>query len=137
MRKGIKLFEKFDNIHLEVCITDKDRQRFENQYVLRTEGENPKGKDGYYERMLHKKEDAWGIEYRIYFKTKTDWLIDSLSKLGYYVEQPKHMIAIELDKHHPNHGYKLRVASTELFWRLVDYGYRLGENATIPFEKAA
>jgi len=133
MRKGLKLFEHFDNIHLEVCITDKDRSRFEKMYGLAT-GQSSKGKDGYYERMLHNKKDAWGIEYRIYFKTSTDWVIDSLKKLGYYVEQPKHMIAIELDKHHPNHGYELRVASTELFWWLVDYGYRLGENTSIAFD---
>jgi hypothetical protein len=133
MRNGLKLFEKFDNIHLEVCITDKDRPRFEKMYALAT-GKSPKGQDGYYERMLNNKKDAWGIEYRIYFKTKTEWLIESLTRLGYYVEQQrKKMITCELDKCHPDHGYKLRIASTELFWRLIKYGYRLGENTSIAY----
>jgi hypothetical protein len=134
MKSRLRLFEHFDNIHLEVCITDKDRARFEKMYADAT-GINAKGKDGYYERMLHNKADAWGIEYRIYFKASEDWVIESLTKLGYYVESPKHMIAIELDHHHPGHGYKHRIANVELFWWLVDYGYRLGENVSIPFEE--
>jgi hypothetical protein len=132
MKNGLTVFEKFDSVYLEVCITDKDRAKFERMYGLAT-GESPKGKDGYCERMLHNKADAWGIEYRIYFKTSTEWVIESLTKLGHYVEQPKHMIAIELDKHYPNHGYMLRVASTNLFWQLIDYGYKLGENESISF----
>lgn len=133
MKKGLKLFEHFSQVHMEVCITDKDRERFERMYLSAT-SENPAGKDGYYERMLHDKNQAWGIEYRIYFKVSDDWVIDSLKKLGFYVEQPKHMIAIELDKHHPDHGYKLRIANTDFFWWLIDYGYRLGENNSIPFD---
>ena len=104
MKKGLKLFENFDNIYLEVCITNKDKIRFEKMYAVAT-GESPKGKDGYFERMLHNKIEAWGIEYRIYFKTAKDWVLDSLKKMGYYVERPKNMIAIELQKHHPNHNY--------------------------------
>ena len=133
MKNGLKLFQNFDKLYLEVCITDKDRQRFEKMYITKA-SENPKGQDGYFERRLNNKQEAWGIEYRIYFKTSKLWVLDSLKKLGYYVEKPKHMIAIELDKAHPQHGYMLRVASTELFWWLVDYGYRLGENNAIPYE---
>ena len=133
MKNGLKLFENFDKLHLEVCITDKDRARFENQYVLAT-GQNPKGQDGYYERMLQNKKDAWGIEYRIYFKTSKNWVVDSLIKLGYHVEtQIKKIITPELNKAHPDHGYQLRIANAELFWWLVDYGYRLGENNSIPY----
>jgi hypothetical protein len=134
MRKGLRLFEKFDKLHLEICITDKDRARFEKQYSLAT-GESAVGKDGYYERELKNKKDAWGIEYRVYFNTNTDWVVDSLTKLGYNVEQdPKKFVSIELNQHHPNHDYKFRVAAAELWWWLVDYGYRIGENEKIPFE---
>ena len=130
----LKLFEKFNECFLEICITDKDRARFESLYLAAT-GQTPNKEDGYWERDLHNKADAWGIEYRIYFKTKTSWLIESLAKIGVRVEQPKHMIAIELGKHHPEHGYKLRIANSDFFWDMVRYGYRLGKNKTIPYQQ--
>jgi len=130
----LKLFEKFNQCFLEICITDKDRARFERLYLAAT-SETPNKEDGYWERDLHNKADAWGIEYRIYFKTVTPWLIESLNKIGVRVEQPKHMIAIELGKHHPEHDYKLRIANSDFFWQMVKYGYRLGENDSITYEE--
>ena len=132
----IKLYQNFEELFLEVCITDKDRARFEKQYFEKS-FTSPVGKEGYLDRMLRDQDSAWGIEYRVYFKTSKSWVLDSLKKLGYYVEKNvKNIISPELDKVCPNHGYKLRVANKDFFWQLVDYGYRLGKNQGISYTVA-
>lgn len=133
MRKGLRLFECFDKCYIEVCVPDKDRQRFEHEYGLRVGEKTEQGLDGYHTRKRIKAYNAWGIEFRIYFKTKTNWLIESLKKLGFHTEVSDKLIAVEFINAHPEHGYTHRITNQELFWWLVDYGYRLGENAAIPF----
>ena len=133
MRNGLKLFEKFENLYLEVCVPDEHRKRFEKDYALRT-GRGPKDIDGYNTRHRSKKYNAWGIEFRIYFKTSVDWVVDSLKKLGFHTEISEKLIAVEFNNEHPENGYKHRVTNQELFWWLVDYGYRLGENLAVSYD---
>jgi hypothetical protein len=133
MKNGIKLFEKFDNLYLEVCVPDEHKQRFEQEYSLHAK-DSAKNTDGYNDRHRTKKYNAWGIEFRVYFKTSVDWVIDSLTKLGFHTEISDKLIAVEFNGEHPEHGYKHRVSNQELFWWLVDYGYRLGENETISYD---
>jgi len=134
MNTALRLFERFDECYLEVCVPDKDRERFEHEYTLRTKGNSPKHTDGYNTRTAKSRYNAWGIEFRVYFKTTTDWLVDSLKKLGFHTEISDKLIAVEFLNDHPDHGYKHRITNVELFWWLVDYGYRLGENNTISFD---
>jgi hypothetical protein len=134
MRNGLRLFEKFESVYLEVCVPDEHKQRFEHDYGLRT-GFTPQSYvDGYNTRHRKKKYNAWGIEFRVYFKNSCDFLIDSLSKLGFHTEISDKLIAVEFNGEHPEHGYKHRVSNQELFWWLIDYGYRLGENQPISYD---
>lgn len=133
MRTGLKLFENFDKVYLEVCVPDEHRKRFEKEYALRTQAD-ALGIDGYNTRHRKEKYNAWGIEFRVYFKTTVDWVVDSLKRLGFHTEISDNLIAVEFVNAHPKHGYKHRVTNQELFWWLVDYGYRLGENNTMPYE---
>jgi len=54
--------------------------------------------------------------------------------LGFHTEISDQLIAVEFNAEHPNNDYKNRVTNQELFWWLVDYGYRLGENYAIPYD---
>lgn len=132
MAKGLKLFEKFENVYLEVCVPDEHKARFEREYVIRSNS-SAKDIDGYNDRHRTKKYNAWGIEFRVYFKTSVDWVVDSLKKLGFHTEISDKLIAVEFNGEHPEHGYKHRVSNQELFWKLIDYGYRLGENKAISY----
>ncbi len=134
MKKGIKLFEKFDSVYLEVCVPDEHKKRFETDYTMQT-GFTPQGYvDGYNTRHATKKYNAWGIEFRVYFKSNCDFLIESLSKLGFHTETSDKLIAVEFNSEHPDNGYKNRVSNQDLFWWLVGYGYRLGENCAINYD---
>jgi len=133
MRKGIKLFENLEKCYLEVCVPDDDRERFENDYAIHSL-QSPKDIDGYNNRQRKTKYNAWGIEFRVYFKTSADWIVDSLKKLGFHTEISDKLIAVEFNNQHPQNGYKHRVSNKELFWWLIDYGYRLGENNAIPYD---
>ena len=129
----IKLFENFDKVYLEVCVPDEHKKRFEKLYATKAK-ENPKRKDGYNDRHRSCKYNAWGIEFRVYFKTSKSWIIESLRKLGYHTEISKKLVAVEFNGQYPNHGYTNRVTNQDLFWWLVEYGYRLGENDCIPYD---
>jgi len=117
-----------------VCVPDEHRKRFEHEYTIRS-AQNPQDKDGYNTRHRSCKYNAWGIEFRVYFKTATDWVVDSLKKLGFHTEISDKLIAVEFIGNHPEHGYTHRVTSQELFWKLVDYGYRLGQQDSIPYQQ--
>ena len=134
MKTGIKLFENFDKLYLEVCVPYEHKKRFENDYALRTNYKLNNEVDGYNTRQRRKKYNAWGIEFRVYFKTSIEWIVESLQKLGFHTEISEKLIAVEFNNQHPEHGYQNRVSNQELFWWLVDYGYRLGENNSIPYE---
>ncbi len=134
MSTALRLFQNFEKCYLEVCVPDRHRKRFELEYALRTKGNSPKCQDGYNTRDTKKKYNAWGIEFRVYFKTTTDWLVDSLKKLGFHTEISDKLIAVEFINDHPDHGYKHRITNVEFFWWLVDYGYRLGENDSISYD---
>jgi len=134
MKRGIKLFEKFDSLYLEVCVPEEHKKRFEFDYCCKTNLTPTYYVDGYNTRHRKKKYNAWGIEYRIYFKSDCDFLIDSLAKLGFHTEISDNLIAVEFNAEHPENGYKHRVSNQELFWWLIDYGYRLGYNESISYD---
>ncbi|WP_428938702.1 hypothetical protein [Fontivita pretiosa] len=113
----LTLFGKFDRLLLEVELAPTSRADFDDRYKAIT-GENPVTSD-YYKVQNNK----WGLECRIYFDAP-HWVAESLGTLGYTVES------------RPGGGYRseyqFRVNSQNLFWQLVQHGYRLGPNAPIP-----
>lgn len=99
------------NVLMEVELPKKRRQDFSDRYYAAT-GKRPNG------QHFQSQEDKWGVECRIYFDAPAA-VIANLKKAGYHVE-------------HRSTGYgsdrPYRVNSQELFWDLVDQGYRLGIN---------
>lgn len=130
-KNGLTIFSKFTRIHLEASVNKEDKDKFNQLYGVKT-GESVNGEvNGRFRTSEYK---SWGIAYRIYLDAP-DWVIESLEKLGYHVEQGKTMVdSGEFHKKNPDNGYTKRISNAELFWFLVDFGYRLGENAPIALE---
>lgn len=108
----------------EVLSSKKEQFRYE--YGRRT-GENPVEQQGFFIRKAGP--TAWGVAYRIFFEPKEEWVLDSLNKLGYHVTSNNVFCPYE------NIQFPFLVSSEELFWWLVDYGYKLGENEPINFKQ--
>ena len=89
-------------------------------------GENPVIEQGFFVGKQGTK--TWGFGFRVFFEPKEDWVIESLYKIGYEAT---------FNKKHPynNLEFPFLVSDEELFWWLIDYGYRLGENEPILFEE--
>lgn len=116
---SLRLFANFTELLLEVEVAPSSKEEFTSQYASLT-GSNPVNSP-----FCQSQPDKWGIECRAYFNAQ-DWVVESLKKLGHHVENRTG------DGYRPE--YTFRVNSQELFWQLIEHGYRLGENAPIPFE---
>ncbi len=105
------------------------QNEFRQEYAKRTQ-ETPVDKQGFFIRKPGK--TAWGCAYRVFFEPKEDWvdgINGSLNKLGFHVTSNNVFCPYEDIK------FPFLVSSEELFWWLVDYGYKLGDNEPIPFDK--
>jgi hypothetical protein len=130
-KNGLTLFSKFSRLHLEVSVNKEDKDKFNCLYGVKT-GESVNGEVN--KRYRTGEYKSWGIAYRIYFDGP-DWIVDSLNKLGYHVEKGRKMVdSNDFHQKNPDNGYTKRISNAELFWYLVDFGYRLGENSPIPIE---
>ena len=98
---------------------------FRKEYGHRT-GDNPVKEQGFFIRKPGP--TAWGVAYRIFFEPKVDWLNESFEKLGYHVTSNVFCPYEDIK-------FPFLVSNEELFWWLVDYGYRLGNNEPIQFDK--
>lgn len=107
---GLTLYNKFDRLMLEAEVPTQSLSDFERQYLART-GEKP--------AVCQIHNNRWGVECRIYFNA-APWIIESLQKLGYYIED-----LVSMARYGSNRGYRYRINSRELFWRLIRHGYRL------------
>ena len=114
---SLKVFGKFRRLLLEVEVTAESRSEFQTRYTMAT-GITPPVSTHY-----QIQDNKWGCECRIYFDAE-EWVVQSLERLGYTVENR------EGGGYH--NEYEYRINSQELFWRLIEHGYRIGENAPIP-----
>lgn len=110
----MNIFSDFRALLLEVEINPKFKDEFEQDYSQRT-GEVVQPNDFY---LIQK--NKWGRELRIYFDADSD-IATHFEDQGYNVETTF--------ARHPEYQY--RISSKDLFWELVEYGYRLGENNPI------
>jgi hypothetical protein len=113
---SLKLFQNFTRLHIKVEVTPKDRPRFLKQYGALT------GLDASENiRVVYRKPGptAWGVAYRIFFKADK-WVIESLKMLGHHIEPLKNDLYL--------------CSREDLFWDLMEFGYRIGENENIPYE---
>jgi hypothetical protein len=112
----LKVLGQFRTLLLEVEVNEQSRQDFQNRYTVAT-GVAPFAGPHY-----QIQDNKWGCECRIYCDAE-DWVIESLEKLGYTSESR--------DGGGYRSDYPYRFNSQELFWRLIEYGYRIGDNAPI------
>lgn len=131
-RTALRIFSKFTNLILESRVGKGRYKDFTRQYGIRT-GESCNG-----DTITRTDSSAWlnSLDTKIYFDAP-DWVIESLRKLGFHVLQG---IVVSLKKTYTGEKYKnidnckYSISNNELFWWLVDYGYKLGENNPIPYE---
>lgn len=108
----------------EVLSSKSDKFRIE--YGTRT-GDNPELQQGFFTRKAGP--TAWGQAFRIFFEPKEDWVVESLEKMGYHVTKDNVFCPYD------NIDFPFLISSEELFWWLVDYGYRLCDNEPISFKE--
>lgn len=128
MKAGLKIFAAFTGIFLEARVGEKAKPNFLREYGCRAAGEGAEGKNAFMVRT----KNGWpgGVDAKTYFAAP-DWVVDSLRALGFRVVERQ----IDMEKYEGGlREYKWKVCNLELFWWLVDYGYRIGKNAAIPFE---
>lgn len=99
---------------------------FEKEYSKRT-GENPVQEQGFF--VGRKGSVSWGADYRIFFEPKEEWVVESFDKINYELTSVKKKCPYE------DIDFPCLISSEELFWWLVDYGYRLGDNKPIQFDE--
>jgi len=125
IRQGLKLFQNFNRIYLLAEVLPAKQNEFRLEYSKRT-GESPVEKQGFFIRKPGP--TAWGCAYRVFFEPKVDWILDSFSKMGF------HVTTNNVFSPYDDIEFPFLASNEELFWWLIDYGYRLGNNEPISFE---
>lgn len=115
---SLKIYSKFQRLLLEVEVTVNNRRDFEIRYAEAT-GTIPQ-----LGSHFQIQDNKWGCECRIYFDAE-NWVVDSFEKMGHTVES---RVGVGYRSE-----YAYRINSQELFWRLIEYGYRIGDNTPIPY----
>ncbi len=107
-----KLFSNVGEVFLEVEVKPECRDEFNKKYIALT-GEDPSTSP-----YVQNQTDKWGLECRIYFNGDTK-CIAALNKLEYHVETDRKQYRDEFSN---------RVNSQDLFWELINSGYKLVPN---------
>ena len=127
MSNGLKVFSKLKNVYMQAEIIPSHVKAFKEKYAVRATDITKM--NNFFNRKKGK--TAWGDAYRIFFDTTEDWVIESLEKLGFHVTQNGNGFSA------CNKNIKTDNLATneELFWRLVDFGYKLGPNDTVEYQE--
>jgi len=127
MSTALKVFGAFNGILLEARVGTKVKDEFITEYSCRS-GLTAVGQNAF----MVRENNGWpgGVDTRTYFDAP-QWVVNSLKKLGFRIVKRQ----IDMDKYEGGlREYPWKVCSQELFWWLVDYGYRIGKNETISFD---
>lgn len=106
--------ESASQVFLEVEVNPNKAKEFEGEYHKYTDSYPSLG-NGY-----QIQDNKWGTEYRIYFNAAPD-IIEYFKKYGISVEDRKRPYKRSL-------GFRLN--DQNFFWKLVNEGYRLGNNVS-------
>jgi hypothetical protein len=110
---NIEIFNEYvKDFFLEVEVTEQKSKEFETMYHERT-GLFPTQGSGYQIQS-----NKWSTEFRVYFNTISGNL-DGLSNCDVHIEKGGRPY---------KSNYIFRINNPDLFWLLVDNGYRLKEN---------
>ena len=115
---SLRIFSQFTTLLLEAEVAPSSEGEFVQKYSVAT-GSIPTSHPSY-----QSQDNKWGIECRMYFNAP-DGVVESIERLGHHVERRSG------EGYRPE--YDFRINSERLFWQLIEYGYRLGENEPIPF----
>lgn len=124
---ALKLFESFTGMFLEVRVGTDQTDEFLKKYASQT-GENVSRDNAFMVRT----KNGWpgALDTRVYFNAP-EWVLKSLAKLGYRVVKRQ----IDMEKYDGGlREYPWKISSNELFWAVVSYGYRVGQNDPIPHD---
>lgn len=99
---------------LEAEVNQSGQANFESRYQTLTESIVSPGSPEHYQSQPNK----WGAELRIYFNDEA--MASDLRKSGIHVEDTRHG--------YKSGEYKYRVNNSDLWWKMVDIGLRLGSN---------
>lgn len=125
MSNGLRLFGAME-VFLEARVGSEAKPQFLKEYGCKT-GMTACDENAFMVRA----KNGWSgaVDLRIYFSAP-DWVVESLQKIGCRVVERQ----IDMEKYEGGlREYKWKVCNKELFWWLVEYGYRIGKNAAIPF----
>jgi protein subunit release factor B len=101
----------FNSLFLEVEVHPSKVKDFEEKYLEKT------GESASYQEGFQAQSNKWGTECRIYFNAPEE----TVKKLeeNYNISKASRGYRDE---------YDYRINSQELFWNLIEKGYRLGSN---------
>lgn len=125
----LRIFGKLKNVCLEVYGSD-DNKVIAQKYASLT-GESIENQVGFIDR----KGKNWKNQFRVYFDAEP-WVIESLNKLGLSVLDKKTPNSIIVGIFGKEDGdCKYIINNGYWFWKIVEYGYKVGANDTISWEE--
>lgn len=126
----IKVFEQFDKLLLEVSGSD-DNTKLNQRYGILTGNKMIEEENSF----IDKKNRNWQNKYHVYFNAPAH-TVKSLRKLGINVMDNKMPTSVLQGKYDVDSIEVLPYVFSNVywFWKLVEYGYRLGLNDSISFE---
>lgn len=121
----LKFIGMLENVVLEMY--GKDDNSEINKHYARITGDSVADCEGFIDR----KGKCWQSQYRVYFEANSI-AVDSLKTLGVTVLED----AVPQNISEKRYGEKRTyfINNQYWFWKIVEYGYRLGENNNIPYE---
>jgi hypothetical protein len=123
----LRMFGQFNNLLLELYTTDDDIAT-RNKYASLT-GEKCEDSNAFIARK-----NSWKHNCKVYFDAP-EWVIDGLRKLGVNVRDNNIPKEVSENKYGMKKSKCPYVFSNIFwFWKLIEYGYKLGENEPIPYK---
>jgi len=125
----LRIFGQFEQLFIKVRKNEKKAKDFMQQYRALT-GCNPLESDGF----ILREHQSWYDLCEIYFNAPVE-TVDSLKKLGLNIRPNKMPMQVGNGTYNIDPiNFPYSFSDNYWFWKLVQYGYRLGINDNIPYE---
>lgn len=124
----LRIFSQLKNVCLEVYGSDDNTEL--NKKYAQFASEGVEGKVGFIDRQ----NKNWKNQFRVYFDAE-DWVLESLAKLGVPINETKSPESIIQRFGKEDGECRFVINNVYWFWKLVEYGYRIGANDTITWQE--